>query len=263
MCDICGKSFSKKRVDLKSDITLCGNTCRNQYLRENNPNPKKDKIEKNCEVCGTTIEVFPSKLKRQDNFLCSRECYKKHRSDTYSGNKIYNYQDLKTDCSYCGNAFKTIEYDLQANNHLFCTQDCYWLFRKENYKEVYYNHSLNDNRKETTPEKMVREFLSNNKINFEQEKPMFRKYYIDFYLPDYGVALEVYGDYWHANPEKYNQDNVNENQIRQIEYDKKRNLYIRDKGFEVKIIWESDIHKDLEYYMRDILSSIKLISKNP
>jgi G:T-mismatch repair DNA endonuclease (very short patch repair protein) len=34
-----------------------------------------------------------------------------------------------------------------------------------------------------------------------------RKFY-DFYLPDYGVIIEVNGDYWHASPKIYNKNDV-------------------------------------------------------
>lgn len=53
---------------------------------------------------------------------------------------------------------------------------------------------------------MVREYLESHCIKHVQECPMFRKYYADFYLPKHKSVIEVYGDYWHANPRIYGED---------------------------------------------------------
>jgi len=264
-CDMCGKIFEKERYNIKGKVTLCGKKCRNEYLKTLNPSLKIKNIIKRCEVCGKIMEIHPSKLKRQKHFLCSVNCYRKHRSKTYRGKNVYNYQDIKIECEYCGKLFKTINYDLKTNKHLFCSQECYWAFRKEHYKEEYYDDRLNKDRKETVPEREVRKYLEKNNIKFEQEKPMFRKYYVDFYLNDFGTIIEVNGDYWHANPKFYGDGKkpFDKIQLRQIKRDKERYEYIKQKGFKVFVIWENQIKTDLEYYMRGILDQLLAINKTP
>lgn len=55
---------------------------------------------------------------------------------------------------------------------------------------------------------------------------------IDFFLPDYGVAIECDGDYWHRLPE------VRERDLR-------KNAYIKACGYELYRFWEREIHEDV------------------
>lgn len=209
ICDYCNKTCFKKRVNIKlNSNTFCNKDCKNNYLKElylsdKNPNPKKDKVKVNCEVCNKEFLVFESKYKKQENFICSRNCYKKHRSNNYNGSNIYNYQDLYVPCEMCEKEVKTSKWYVDNKKHIFCSHDCYWEHRKAYYKEFYYDSSLNDSRKETKPERMVREWLEDNKIGFIQEAGFLRKYFADFYIPKNKIIIEVYGDYWHVNPIVY------------------------------------------------------------
>ncbi|MCI1763622.1 MAG: hypothetical protein LKI16_21300, partial [Heyndrickxia oleronia] len=147
ICDICQKPFRRPICNIRSTSTLCSNICRNKFLILNNPNPTKDKIKVCCNICNKEIEINESKFKKQKYFLCSRDCYKKHRSEIYRGENLYNYQNIMVPCSYCNNEVKTIEWEIANRKHIFCSQECYFIFRKENYKEVYFATYLNDFRK--------------------------------------------------------------------------------------------------------------------
>lgn len=262
-CDFCHAFFSRKRVDVHS-LTFCNKNCRNENLKLNNPNPTKEKIEVNCTVCNKSFSVFESKYKNQEHFLCSRECYKKHRSLLYNGENIYNYQNLIVECEYCHQSFKVSQFDKESRNHLFCSPECYWNHRKENYNELYYSASLNDSRKETTPEQKVREWLENNDIVHVQEFGFMKKYYIDFYIPKYKSFIEVFGDYWHVNPnifgEGKNLKPLTSQQIGKQENDLKRIQEIESYGYKVYVIWESEIKDNIDLYMGKIIDDI---NKNP
>jgi len=255
-CDFCKTIFARKRIDVKN-ITFCSTECRNNYMKNNNPNPQKEKILVKCSTCNKEFGVNEAKANNQDNFFCSRECYNNYRSIYYNKEQIYNYQDLIVQCVQCGKSFKTCEFDIKTRNNLFCSPECYWEHRKENYSELYFISDLSI--KETKPERLVREYLESNNIIYKQNCPMFRRYYVDFYLKDYRTIIEVYGDYWHSNPNIYGKDKrpLNDIQVLQKQRDIEREQYIVSKGFELYIIWESDINKNLEYYMGDILSCIK------
>lgn len=269
-CDNCGKIFQKRRTDIKNNITLCGIKCRNENFTKINPNPKKDKVKVNCCVCHEEFEIFESKFKKQNVFICSRDCYKKHRSITYNGDQLYNYQDIKVSCEMCGNDVKTSKWYLENKNHIFCTQDCYWEHRKTYYKEFYYNDSLNNSRAETNPERMVREWLEYNGFiknqDFYQECGFLKKYYVDFYIPKYKIIIEVYGDYWHVNPDVYDVFNNNKlkkplNSNRQefvdSNHDNIRNLELESYGYKVYILWEKDIIGNLNEHIEKIFVNLK------
>lgn len=261
-CDVCGKSFHRKLVSIKSDITLCDKECKKAFMSMNNPNPKKEKIEKHCNVCDAPILINEAKSKSQEYFLCSRECYKVHRSKLYNKDKIYNFQNLFVKCENCTEQFKVVKYDIENRNNLFCSPECYWEHRANTYVENYYSTDLNDHRKETLPEKLVREWLEKNNIEFRQEMGFLRKYYIDFYLPQYKVFLEVYGDYWHVNPVIYGENlkPLTSHQIGKVEYDLQRVKEIEGYGYPVLIIWEKEVHENIDLYMGKIIDNI---NKNP
>lgn len=269
ICDYCNKDCYKKRVDIKLDSkTFCNKDCKNNflknlYLSDKNPNPKKDKIKVNCEVCNKEFLIFESKFKNQKNFVCSRDCYKKHRSNNYNGSNIYNYQDSYVPCEMCKKNVKTSKWYMENKKHIFCSQDCYWEHRSIYYKEFYYDSSLNDSRKETKPEKLVREWLEDNKIYFIQEAGFIRKYFADFYIPKTKTIIEVYGDYWHVNPNVYdinNDDNykkkLHKNQIDFLgsNYDEIRKKELESLGYNVCILWEKDIMNDLENNIKKIVN---------
>jgi len=256
-CDMCKTIFTRKRVDVKS-MTFCSEECRNLYMKNNNPNPTKDKIIVYCSTCQNEVGVNEAKYNNQGNFFCSRECYNQYRSFYYNKEQIYNYQDLVVECTQCGKPFKTCNFDIKSRNNLFCSPECYWGHRKDNYSELYFIGDLSI--RETKPERLVREYLESNNIKYKQNCPMFRRYYVDFYLKDYRTIIEVYGDYWHSNPNIYGEDKKLLNNIQELQKqrDIKREQYIRSKkDFQFYIIWESDINKNLEYYMGDILSCMK------
>ena len=271
-CDFCGEIFSKKRNAISGTKTFCNNSCRNSYLSKlyktnGNPNPSKKKIEVNCFICKKSIEIHESKYKKQDSFLCSRECYKEHRSKNYSKTNTYNYQEIFVDCSMCETKVKTSKWYLENKKHIFCSAECYWNHRKKYYKEFYYRDDLNNYRKETNPERLVREWLEEKGFekdkDFYQECGFLKKYYVDFYIPKYKLMIEVYGDYWHVNPNIYDihgndetKKPVNNNQRELLEsnYDELRIEELQSYGYTVHILWEEDILNNLDKHMKNIFN---------
>ncbi len=84
-------------------------------------------------------------------------------------------------------------------------------------------------RLETDPERKMREFLQSIGINFNQEYKIGR-FYIDFYLPDRKLAIEIDGDYWHAKPSVK-------------EKDARKDNFLQNKGIDIFRIKESEINQ--------------------
>ena len=77
--------------------------------------------------------------------------------------------------------------------------------------------------------------------------------FLDFYLRDTGKVIEFYGDYWHANPEKYkvgmivNLRSAGTKKVEEVwERDNIRISHILKVPYikDVKIIWEDDFRKN-------------------
>ncbi|GLO66126.1 PDDEXK family nuclease [Oceanobacillus kimchii] len=263
-CDYCKTKFYRQIYAIRGNNTFCSLNCKNKWLKNNNPNPKKDEKKVFCEVCHKEFFVYESKYLKQDNFLCSRGCYSTHRKINYRADNIYNYSRFNVNCNMCNITFETTEWYIENKRFLFCSQECYWRHRKEFYKDYYYKTNINNSRTETDPEKTVRRWLESNDIKYVQEYPFYKKYFIDFFLPEHKVAIEVNGDYWHANPTIYGDgDNLkplHKNQLGVHEYDEKRNTEIR-QHFPLFVIWESQIKQNVDFFMSKIISNILI--ENP
>ena len=77
--------------------------------------------------------------------------------------------------------------------------------------------------------------------------------------------IEFYGDYWHANPRKYNSDSILHHPNNHIcandiwELDKKKVDWLLKRGYSVKIVWEYDyLHNEKQ----TVDECIKFINEN-
>jgi G:T-mismatch repair DNA endonuclease (very short patch repair protein) len=61
------------------------------------------------------------------------------------------------------------------------------------------------------PESVIATWLSKNRICWEYEKPFHHNdvtYYPDFYIGQSNTVVQHYGDFWHANPSKYQASDI-------------------------------------------------------
>jgi G:T-mismatch repair DNA endonuclease (very short patch repair protein) len=115
-----------------------------------------------------------------------------------------------------------------------------------------------------------------SKLNEEEKKDCYFKtlnyefcvmggsksYLYDFVLFNKRFCIEFNGDDWHANPKKYNINDVipvygNSTLAKDIwKRDEIKNNKITDKGFSLLIIWESDYKKHKETVIKRCLNEI-------
>lgn len=89
--------------------------------------------------------------------------------------------------------------------------------------------------------------ITESGINFIKEYPIIKGkngITVDFFLPDYNVIIEFFGDYWHCNPKIYNGDYYHKilkmTASQKWENDKNRiNKILENKKNSVLVIWES------------------------
>jgi len=105
----------------------------------------------------------------------------------------------------------------------------------------------------TKPERQIKEELIKRGykegIDFIHQYKFMNKFMCDFCFPKQKVIIEVDGDFWHANPNKYpNQSKLHPHQIKVIGKDKSKSAYITkadDCSWTLLRFWESDIEKDV------------------
>ena len=102
-------------------------------------------------------------------------------------------------------------------------------------------------------ELFVGQLLLNFGVSFTKQfelKEGKKNFYYDFLLNDYNIIIEVNGDFWHANPALYkNDDTINypgkgEIEASEIwERDIKKQTIAEKHGYVVIYLWETDIKK--------------------
>ena len=124
------------------------------------------------------------------------------------------------------------------------------------------------NAKRSGPHQKVEQALTDAGILFESEVKVPGKIGTRYYCPRIDIvvngvlAVEIYGDYFHANPVKYKPADLislykGKTEARIIwERDQKRVDYIRSKGYNVIIAWEYDIKRDIDSVLERILYEI-------
>jgi hypothetical protein len=91
------------------------------------------------------------------------------------------------------------------------------------------------------------DYLKNRNIDCQPSFNLDGKIF-DIYIPKYNLLIEYNGDYWHCNPEKYDENYYHKKKdklAKEIwEYDKNK-LYLAEKNdYTYEVIWELDYKKD-------------------
>jgi len=91
-------------------------------------------------------------------------------------------------------------------------------------------------------EKVLEPFLPEYKTNSK-----VGKYKPDYLNEETKHIIEVYGDYWHCNPTLMEEHSYHP-QLKMTakekrELDKQRIDYLKSQGYDVTIVWESDLKK--------------------
>lgn len=68
--------------------------------------------------------------------------------------------------------------------------------------------------------------------------------FFDFYLPNSNLIIEIDGDYWHGNPEMYNEDELRPHQKRAQRIDEYKTKWALTHSIPILRIWEHDIRKN-------------------
>lgn len=96
-------------------------------------------------------------------------------------------------------------------------------------------------------EKEIIEFIKKNNINSVQSFRVDTKI-CDIYIPSLNLIIEYFGDYWHCNPSKYDESYINKKKgmtAKEIwDYDKRKIDLIHEFGYNLEVIWESDLKHD-------------------
>ncbi len=262
-CDYCKNKFKLKGKSYIKKHNFCCRECYHKYqsefLRgENNKNSKPKNIYY-CANCNKEIKKLESQVRNYKNVFCSKECRFEYDSKIFKGEGNPNYKqgNITIKCLYCGKEFERPAY--QEGRAKYCCKECkdkHWSEvlsktpeNQKRLKQQGFKAKKSQKTKFTKPEKIVYDYLQNHNIECIPQYPMFNRFVVDFFVPSSKIVIEVLGDYWHANPLKYKDDELTEKQLKTREKDKIKMDYLTNEGYKVYMIWENDIYKRLDKTM--------------
>lgn len=109
-------------------------------------------------------------------------------------------------------------------------------------------------KKKSYIERITANILIDNNILFKREVYILaKKYRCDFLLSNNKI-IEVNGDYWHSNPNIYNINDLNIQQITHLKRYKKKLQYYKENNYQLLEIWESEINNNIEQVKQKILN---------
>ena len=242
-CLQCGKEFSVPLHEINTR-KYCSMECATHFRRRINYEVYKQRKEReacgeqhktpgkfptDCVICSKTMLVY--RCRQQVTKTCSQKCHRKWISIQSSKRKNKTHE---LECEYCGRIFEMWECRINGGRR-FCSNTCY--------------HASTS---PTIPEKLVSEYLTINNITFKEQVKIGR-YHIDFLVSD-NILIEVYGDYWHAHPDKYDRRSLLPQQKKVYKRDKRRKEFLTQKSYKFFSVWERDIKKNVRLALEDAIS---------
>ena len=245
-CTNCGKEIFKGIK--KGQVNyFCNRVCEKQY-KHNIAYEKRQ-----CPICLKYFETY----KISNQVYCSDSCQIEwQRRYPRTGENHPNYihgVDRNIVCEWCQKIFQP-RYDRKRNKTVrFCSRKC----RQEWYAKVWSQSpewkeskrqwaiktmQEKDSSKRSDIQKIVDSLLESIKIQFKNEIK-FGDFLVDNYLPEYNLAIENMGTFWHADPRKYPLIKYSR-QVNRIRMDKIKKTVMKNYGIDLLYLWEKDIKEN-------------------
>ncbi len=99
---------------------------------------------------------------------------------------------------------------------------------------------------QTNPERKACSLLDEIRVKYTREYSLGNFYY-DIHITGTSLLIEVQGDYWHANPEIYQDvQKLNQTQKSNVRRDHYKRKFAKENGFYTLYVWERDLKNDLD-----------------
>lgn len=203
-CKNCGESFTVPRSWMEKD-EFTGEFCEKDCMYEH----RTKKVERTCQYCGDPFRVQRSEVWRGHGKYCSRRC-------AYDGMGPRGGSQI-VECHYCGEEFREYNSRIEDGKGKFCDRECH---------DRHYAEST-----ESGLEVTVQGELDRRGIRYQTQKKV-GPWYVDLYLPEFDLIVEVDGDFWHS---------LDRMQTR----DARRDGWMKKHGRDFIRLSESEINDDL------------------
>lgn len=164
---------------------------------------KKMKVSDNRKSFYNSIDEFIEKYgKEKGTFVYNSRIEKiKNNSDKYTKNLINT--SLNGFKDRYGDEIGIVKYNERCEKIAYSNTKDYYINRfGVEEGEIRFKNKIRTKSKKSL---IVGELLNNLNIKYISEKKFGTKV-VDYYLSDYNIVIEYYGNYWHCNPKKYKSD---------------------------------------------------------
>jgi len=254
-CPVCLKDF---KVSGKQKRTYCSRDClkigfKTQLKGEANPNYRHG--PKYCIDCGT--EISKNAIARCNS--CTGVWITGKNNPFYGKTHTSEAKEKISKISSNNKYWVGKKHKEESKLKLSLVQKTNWNSFTDEQKAERFAHLAKGTKtqlsnKRTNPELKTQAILEQNSIPNKPNEHMYNKFFVDFLLPEHNIVIEVFGDYWHANPLVFPTPSAS--QCKQIKKDKSRIAYLEKCGHKVLIVWEKDLKEDLQKVEKYILSEI-------
>ena len=132
--------------------------------------------------------------------------------------------------------------------------------RKEQSKRKVDWLTTNQNEiKKSATEDILEFHLIKNNIQYEKQFRIANKLF-DFKILNTNIIIEVDGDFWHCNPEKYPEGPTYATQKKTVANDIIKNKLIEINDYKLLRFWQSTIDNQIDLVIKNILKEIKSVS---
>lgn len=242
-CAFCGKKVIKTQSELakvKGEHYFCSRQCAANF--------KKKRVIFSCDWCGKSIEYPECHADRAEKHFCDAKCAAEWRSANIKGKQHPAYSRVTTHCHICGKEVVKKNSHFNRTKRHFCSEGCRGAFyttdENKNEQRIRTLKILSTYPRRTKPELMMRKCLKDMGVEFQEQVVIGNKFCVDFYIPN-NTVIEVFGDYFHANPEVYGEEKkpIDKMQKRNMANDIRRLNYLRKCNYKVLVVWEKDIYE--------------------
>jgi very-short-patch-repair endonuclease len=180
-----------------------------------------------CEKCGTAFHAKAHQRAKGDGRFCSNRC----AYDARSGSNAVNWRaDMpRRKCRQCGKSFRLAA---MSGKGYYCSLPCKAIWQKSHQKT-----------KATDIERAMEAALKARGWRYKPQHPLCNCAVVDFYLPEWRVAIFCDGDYWHSLPIH-------------AERDARQNATLTAAGYIVARFWGKEIHADVNHCLDQILAAL-------
>lgn len=270
------KSMKKKKPNLnslealrKANIAKIGIKRKESTIKKMSESMKKrykdPDFKKRADIVRQKMQSDPKvreKIKTNMKKLWKNTEYKKHQSESHKGNisnmkgrKHSEEANKKNRISHLGKKVSK-----ETRQKLIEFQNRPDVIQKSRDDRAKQKFPFKDSK----PELLTQSILKKHNIDFKKHHnfKLSKSYHQADIVIEPNHVIEVFGDYWHFNPKKYDGESIvkirrKEIKVKEVwEYDQYVIDGMKKQGYKVMVVWESEL-KDLEKTTKKILSFLK------